>query len=73
MAKTSSYDELAQRIQIAIQGANRRQCRQVHLMPQEDDDLDAWDQIIGQIDENENVDITRTPEGWLVSWVPAEV
>ncbi|WP_136247923.1 DUF1654 domain-containing protein [Halomonas borealis] len=73
MAQASDHDELAQRIQIEIQAANRRQSRQVHLRPQEGDDLDAWEQIIGEIDENENVDITRTPEGWLVSWVPAEV
>ena len=72
MLQPSKYDELAQRIQIAIQGANRRQCRQVHLRPEDGDDLDAWDSIVSEIDENENVDITRTPEGWLVSWVPIE-
>ncbi|MFD2317063.1 hypothetical protein [Halomonas organivorans] len=44
----------------------------MHLKPEDGDDLDAWDRIIGEIDENENVDITRTPEGWLVSWVPSE-
>ncbi|PSJ23564.1 hypothetical protein CVH10_01485 [Halomonas sp. ND22Bw] len=72
MPQPSSHEQLAQRIQIAIQGANRRQCRQVHLKPEDGDDLDAWDSIVSEIDENANVDITRTPEGWLVSWVPSE-
>ncbi|MBB3142843.1 DUF1654 domain-containing protein [Halomonas organivorans] len=72
MPKPSPYQLLGQRIQIEIQAANRREKRQVHLKPEDGDDLDAWDRIIGEIDENENVDITRTPEGWLVSWVPSE-
>ncbi|MBB3142178.1 DUF1654 domain-containing protein [Halomonas organivorans] len=73
MSDTSAYEQLAQRIQIEIAGANRREIRQVHLRPREDDDVEAWERIIGEIDENENVAITRTPEGWLVSWVPSEV
>ncbi|WP_148254852.1 DUF1654 domain-containing protein [Aidingimonas lacisalsi] len=73
MDQPSSYDQLAQRIQIAIQGANRRQCRQVHLKPEDSDDVDAWDQIISELDKNENLGVTRTDEGWLVSWVHTEV
>ncbi|XKE45768.1 DUF1654 domain-containing protein [Halomonas organivorans] len=72
MPDVSSYDLLAHRIQIEISAANRRQTRQVHLKPEEGDNLDAWDRIIDEIDENENVDVTRTDEGWLVSWVPGE-
>ncbi|RAH37400.1 DUF1654 domain-containing protein [Halomonas sp. SL1] len=69
MHYVSSYDLLAQRIQVEIMAANRRQSRQVHLRSEDGDNLDAWDRIISEIDENENVDITRTTEGWLVSWV----
>ncbi|SDF70118.1 Protein of unknown function [Onishia taeanensis] len=68
----SSYYQLSQRIQTAIQGANRRKCRQVHLRPEDGDNIDAWHRIISEIDENENVDITRSDTGWLVSWVPVE-
>ncbi|MBB3192033.1 DUF1654 domain-containing protein [Halomonas cerina] len=72
MPDVSSYDLLAHRIQIEIAAANRRQKRQVHLKPDDGDNLDAWDCIIDEINENENVDVTRTDEGWLVSWVPTE-
>ncbi|QFU01286.1 hypothetical protein FIU83_06500 [Halomonas sp. THAF5a] len=73
MPHPSSYDQLAQRIHIEIAAANRRQNRQVHLKPAAEDDLNAWNLIIEEIDENENVDVTRTYEGWLVSWIPTKV
>lgn len=44
----------------------------MHLRPEDGDNIDAWHRIISEIDENENVDITRSDTGWLVSWVPVE-
>lgn len=70
--KPSSYELLGQRIQIEIAAASRREKRQVHLKPEDGDSPDDWDRLIDEISENENVDVTRSEEGWLVSWVPAE-
>ncbi|MDN3525621.1 DUF1654 domain-containing protein [Halomonas sabkhae] len=71
--RPTSYELLGQRVQVAIMAANRREQRQVHLQPEDEDSPDDWDRLIDEISENENVDVTRTDEGWLVSWVPAEV
>lgn len=71
--RPTSYELLGQRIQTEIMAANRREQRQVHLQPEDGDSPDDWDRLIDEISENENVDVTRTDEGWLVSWVPAEV
>ena len=68
--KPTTYELLGRRIQEEIMAANRREKRQVHLQPEDGDNLDDWDRLIDEIGENENVDVTRTDEGWLVSWVP---
>ncbi|MBW5800824.1 DUF1654 domain-containing protein [Halomonas elongata] len=70
--RPTSYELLGQRVQVEIAAANRRDKRQVQLQPAEGDSPDDWDRLIDEISENENVDVTRTDEGWLVSWVPAE-
>ncbi|MDR5859383.1 DUF1654 domain-containing protein [Halomonas eurihalina] len=70
--RPTSYELLGQRIQTEIAAANRREKRQVQLQPAEGDNLDDWDRLIDEISENENVDVTRADEGWLVSWVTTE-
>ncbi|WBF17803.1 DUF1654 domain-containing protein [Halomonas elongata] len=68
--RPTSYELLGQRVKQIIAAATWREQRQVHLQPAEGDSPDDWDRLIDEISENENVDVTRTDEGWLVSWVP---
>ncbi|TZG40708.1 DUF1654 domain-containing protein [Halomonas eurihalina] len=58
---------LAQRPQTQIAAGNRRENRQAQLKPEESDSQDDWDRLIDEISENENVDVTRAEESWLVA------
>lgn len=66
----SSYHRLVRRINHQVLSSPRAQAeRQAILAPDPDDHPEDWERLLGEIDESDNVEMTRREDGSIhVRW-----